>query len=277
MTFWLQWVSGFLMLCGLGFWVLVLFAPGTPDHLAEGGRWLEWRLFPHDMGQVLLRGLLWSFLLQGVVFGLLPGVRGAPAFFQVALTLVVYQGFLVWVVYAHLRRRRVPEDRVMGVGHGFAVEDMAWGLVGYCMVLPLVWLTLLLTKGFYQFMGWNLELQPMVQSIQVEDAPGQSLALFLLIGFVGPFLEEVLFRGVLFPVLARKIGLWPGLAGQAAIFAWIHLHAASAPALFLLGAILGLQYVHTRRLMTCVWTHALFNMMTLLYTLPLFSGGEGLP
>jgi membrane protease YdiL (CAAX protease family) len=161
------------------------------------------------------------------------------------------------------------------VGGGSRLHDLTWGLVGYCMVLPPVWLCLLLSEGLFQALGWEWTPQQMVQWVSVERSSSQSLALLLLIGFVGPFLEEVIFRGVLFPVMMRKAGPLPGLFLQAGIFAVIHLHAGSMVPLFLLGILLGLIYVYTRRLMSCVWTHAMFNAMTLFYTLPLFTGEVG--
>lgn len=274
----LQIVSTLLMLFGLGFWVSILFSPHTPSRVAEGGRWLDWRPLPHDTGRVLVWGFLLSLALQSLVFGLFPGLVDAPVFLQVALTLVLYQGVLVWLVYGHLRRNRIPESQALAMGHGVKLFDMVWGLVGYCLLLPPVWLTMLFTEGFFRFMDWDLELQPMVRSVRGEASVAQNLAVLVLIGFVGPFLEEVIFRGVLFPVLVRKAGVWPGLLVQAALFSVIHLHAPSAPALFVLAVVLGLQYLYTRRLMTCVWTHALFNCMTLFYTLTLFTGnGEALP
>lgn len=272
---WLQLLSTLLMLCGLSFWVSLLFSGQTAPRLAEGWRWLDWRPLPHDTGRVLLWGFVVSFLLQSLAFAVIPGVRSAPAFFQIALTLLVYQGAIVWWIYRHLRRVRVPESDALGLGGGLRMYEMVWGLVGYCMVLPPVWLAMLLTEGLFQMWGWELRPQQMVQWIQVESSVPQSLALLVLIGFVGPFLEEVIFRGVLFPVLVRKTGTVTGLVLQAGIFALIHLHAGSMVALFLLGVLLGIVYVYTHRLMACVWTHALFNTVTLLYTLPLFSGGPG--
>jgi membrane protease YdiL (CAAX protease family) len=271
---WVQVLYTGLMLCGLSFWVSIVFSSQTPVRLSEGWRWLDWRPLPHDTGRVVLQGFLFSFFLQALVFGVFPEIKTAPAFVQVALMLSVYQGVIVYMIYHHFHRVRVPESEALGMG-GWRLHDATWGLVGYCMVLPLVWLAMLLTEGAFDALGWEWKPQQMVQWIQVESSAGQSLALLALIGFVGPFLEEVIFRGAVFPLFCRKFGSLPGLLLQGVLFSVIHLHLGSLVPLFLLGVLLGLVYLYTQRLMACVWTHVFFNSMTLLYTLPLFAGGQG--
>ncbi|MBN2683688.1 MAG: CPBP family intramembrane metalloprotease [Pontiellaceae bacterium] len=79
-----------------------------------------------------------------------------------------------------------------------------------------------------------------------------------------PLCEELLFRGVLFPYLTRKIGLAASTLAVSAAFAFVHLNLASALAIFLLSVVLCLAYWRTGTLWVSIAIHALFNSTSLL-------------
>jgi len=262
------------LICGISFWGSIVFSPHTRQRLSDGWGWLQWRPLPHDIGRTLFVAFALSFLVQTVAAPLLLLTENWPGSLKIAITLLVYQGLIVVVLYRHLHRIRISESDAFGMAPGYALHDLAWGVAGYCMVIPVVGLTALGSQMLFTVMGWEVNLQPAVKMISGETSPLNSLLLFLLVGFVGPFLEEVIFRGVLFPVLVEKCGVTWGLILQGLIFSVVHLHAGSALPLWVLGMVLGFLYVHTRRMMVCVWTHACFNSVTLIMYLPILSGGE---
>ncbi len=261
------------LLCGISFWGSIVFSTQTRPRLQEGWGWMQWRPLPRDMGTVLFGAFALSLLVQVLVSPLLLFTGDWPASLQIALTLLLYQGLISVVVYRHLHRNRISESDVFGMEPGLELHDIAWGVAGYCMVIPFVGLSVIGSELLFEVMGWEFNLQPTVELISGETSLGNSLLLFLLIGFVGPFLEEVIFRGVLFPVMVNACGRMCGLVLQGLIFAIVHLHAGSLLPLWVLGIILGFLYIHTRRMMVCVWTHACFNSVTLIMYLPMFSGG----
>lgn len=48
------------------------------------------------------------------------------------------------------------------------------------------------------------------------------IIMMLFVTVLGPLFEELLFRGFLFPLLARSLGAWPGIVLTAAPFALVH-------------------------------------------------------
>ena len=89
---------------------------------------------------------------------------------------------------------------------------------------------------------------------------------------IAPLIEELFFRGFLFPALDRKIGLIGGIAVTAALFAAIHqgqLAHAWAPLsiLFVVGACLTLVRAITKSVAVTVLMHVAYNLtlFTLLY------------
>jgi uncharacterized protein len=107
------------------------------------------------------------------------------------------------------------------------------------------------------------------QLLQDALAGGLPLAMVALLAVVvAPFVEEVIFRGVLFRALADRINLPVGLVLSSVIFAGIHIEVvASQPfallGLFTVGFLLALAYHLTGNLMVAVLGHAVFNAISL--------------
>ncbi len=110
-----------------------------------------------------------------------------------------------------------------------------------------------------------------VQQQLLQDALAGGLPLVLvalLAVVVAPFVEEVIFRGVLFRALADRINLPVGLVLSAGIFAGIHIEVlASQPfalvGLFTVGFLLAWAYHLTGNLMVPILGHAVFNAISL--------------
>ena len=79
---------------------------------------------------------------------------------------------------------------------------------------------------------------------------------------LAPLFEEVIFRGVLLPVIARRtgIGLAAGLNGL--LFAMAHISIGELVPLTVLGTGLALVRLRTGRLLPCVLMHAIWNGVT---------------
>ncbi len=265
-----------LVISGVFFWLSLLLSQKTAGALNVGSRWLEWRPLPHDLTFRMVLAFFSGYVLQqlfGLLLFSLQLVDKLPIGMIVLLPMIFFQGLMTFVLYSHLHRSGLNPLEVLGMEEPFRVRDQIWGLVGFCMCLPLVAMSAKLTEWLYITFRWELENQPILEMVSNVDGWMNWVSLFLLVGFIGPLLEEVVFRGFLHTWLHQKLGLVPGLLLQAILFAVIHAHTASLLPLFCLAVLLGLVYIYTRRLMACVWVHALYNTMTLIVTF-FFSGGE---
>ena len=88
---------------------------------------------------------------------------------------------------------------------------------------------------------------------------GAGLALFVTVAVLAPCFEELLFRGFLLPVLARRRHLALALGMSSLLFGFIHLQPAGLPILGTLGLALGFATVHTGSLRTPILVHACWN------------------
>lgn len=77
---------------------------------------------------------------------------------------------------------------------------------------------------------------------------------------VGPMGEEVLFRGAIYPMLRRHVGIVVSVAITAVGFALVHGNLTQIVSAVPLAVLLALLYERTRRLWPCMLLHGLFNL-----------------
>nr|AUG32847.1 putative membrane associated protease [Paulinella longichromatophora] len=99
-----------------------------------------------------------------------------------------------------------------------------------------------------------------------------ALALFAFPAVIlAPLFEELIFRGVLLPVLGRKLGPGWGIIFSALIFGIAHLSLGELAPLTALGLGLGWLRVTSGRLAPCILMHAFWNSFTVINLLLLGS------
>lgn len=88
----------------------------------------------------------------------------------------------------------------------------------------------------------------------------QSIVLALLTGgIIGPFLEELLFRGIMMRGFLDRYKPWQAVLYSSLLFGILHLNIWQFFSAFLLGLFLGWLYTQTRSLWPCFILHAIHN------------------
>jgi membrane protease YdiL (CAAX protease family) len=127
------------------------------------------------------------------------------------------------------------------------------------MALPLVSLAGWLQEAIWGDPGGS---NPLLEMVLRSDS---ALAL-LCYGFtavvLAPLFEETIFRGVLLPVLSRRLGSLWGVVLSSAVFGLAHLSIGELPPLFVLGLLLGWLRLSSGRLSASIWLHTLWNALT---------------
>jgi membrane protease YdiL (CAAX protease family) len=159
---------------------------------------------------------------------------------------------LGWVVGAWMLAGTICKPRAWHFGFrrprlGPAV---GWSLVA---ILAYVGLTLIYT----------LILQPdSGEPIETGDNFGTLIGSCVVIVVVAPLMEEIFFRGFLYRILRGRMGLWPALVIDGALFGAVHLTSGGPLAVALiapLGFLLCLLYERSGSLYPCIALHALNN------------------
>ena len=132
-------------------------------------------------------------------------------------------------------------------------------LVGWVKVTPLVVFTgWFLVRLFGNPSGSN----PLLELV-LESRDPLALSLLALTAVVlAPLFEEVIFRGTLLPVLARRTGSVTGVVLSGLLFGMAHISIGELAPLTVLGIGLALVRLSSGRLLPCVLMHALWNAVT---------------
>ena len=132
-------------------------------------------------------------------------------------------------------------------------------LQGMLVSFPAVALSSLLVRRLFPDAGGS---NPMLQLV-LDSRHGLALACFAFTAVVlAPLYEELIFRGVLLPLLARRFGVVIGIVSSATLFAAAHLSLTEFVPLFLLGIGLAAVRLSSGRLSSSVLMHACWNGFT---------------
>jgi len=213
-----------------------------------------WSLSGRAAALVLL-GWFLTFYLSSHLAGLLllprPGLRWLAGPLSYALHAAAGVALLCWaegISFNSLWRRVAP---------GRIGRDLGWGLAFLSLAVLLVMVVALASAWVVPpDQSPQRDLQDLLRGL---SGWGPSLLMFLTVAGLAPFFEELLFRGFLLPVLARRLPTALALAGSALIFGAIHLQPAGLPVLGTLGLVLGLAMRHSGSLRTPMLVHACWN------------------
>ncbi len=130
---------------------------------------------------------------------------------------------------------------------------------GWLMIMPLV---LLIGWLMNEIIGDQGGSNPLLELVLGSNEFFPLFLLFITTVVLAPVFEELVFRGILLPVLVSKVGKISGVLLSALIFALAHLSVGELPPLFVLGIGLGLMRLSSGRLFPCALMHSLWNGVT---------------
>jgi membrane protease YdiL (CAAX protease family) len=242
-----------------------------------------------------------SLAVGAVLIGLFSGgSRSAPGESPRAVNLILgtasFHGAALALVHWFLRQNSLRWREAFGFREPGLCRALLLGLLGAFAALPVAWVLSqasaaamsaaddfvprlrewLLARelpGFlrhwaeHSLVGIDLEpvVQPTVRALQGGAPVWLTVYVGLAAVLVAPFVEEVLFRGILYPTLKdrgyRRTALW----GVSLLFAAIHGNLMTFVPLTFLALMLTLLYEQTGNLLAPILTHALFNALNFVW------------
>lgn len=175
-----------------------------------------------------------------------------------ALYYAVQVGVIVWLV----RRRDGDPASALGIRH----DSRSWleGLRSAGLVIAGLAVTRLLAS-VYALITREMGLLPRsatdLPSLFGSGGVGFALAVLMVV-FIGPTVEELVFRGALQGGLAERFGMWPAIVIQAALFSAFHRSWWLLVPTFILGVVLGWLTERRGSLWPAIMLHALYNAIT---------------
>jgi len=147
------------------------------------------------------------------------------------------------------------------------------------------WKLLALGAALFFVLALLQSLLPMPKDTPFEhlfDRPRDAYLLSIIAVTLGPLMEELFFRGFMYPVLARRMGVAWGIALTALPFGLIHLPQygwawGAALVIFLVGVVCGVVRAATRSVGAIFLVHVGFNGTQMLIAVVMTQGFRHMP
>jgi len=255
----LLWLAGLIGAALLG-GVLLWWRGGVrarPAGWAEGPARAPWTL--GEGYAVIVRagllGLLGLFVFSQFAHSYFrPGVVASWATLFASLPMV-------WLIHRRLLR---PHGRRLATSLGLTLRGVgAWRLAKISLaVLALEWGGSLCIA----WLGWKVGLQAHWSEAVYERAifgPWQTTVLGGINAVIwAPLFEEIGFRGLLYPTVRARFGVWAGIVASAVIFASLHLYSvAGFLAVLWSGLVFAWAYERYRSLLPGMIVHGAGNLL----------------
>ncbi|MBP7830107.1 MAG: CPBP family intramembrane metalloprotease [Kiritimatiellae bacterium] len=169
----------------------------------------------------------------------------------------------LWLVSRSLSRRGLTWRRAFGGLRAGWPARLGAGALYYLAAMPFIWFYSLVYQAGLRASGYTPEWQDVAAAFAGESSGAVRLLLFLLAVGLAPVFEEVIFRGILLPLVARRWGVAAAVVAVSALFALVHGHLPSLLPLFLIAVAFSLGYIYSGSLLVPVTMHALFNGINL--------------
>ncbi|MBN1793496.1 MAG: CPBP family intramembrane metalloprotease [Candidatus Omnitrophica bacterium] len=139
------------------------------------------------------------------------------------------------------------------------LADIKTGLRGYITIIPVLAVVLSLTSVIVKAIQYEIPPQPIFDIFFEETDTRMLTASFLFVIFLGPLVEEMFFRGFLYPALRARTGRLLGMMISAALFSALHTNLVGFAPIFILGMLLAFLYERTGSLFSSLSVHILHN------------------
>jgi len=194
-----------------------------------------------------------------------------------ATDLALFMAVGVGAYLATLRARLLtppPSPGALGRALGLGSSGGLFKpLLFAAMTLALATPAILGVMNLWPILLQGIGREPLPQDVLLDVLSQSGLGLgiaVVLASFVGPALEELLFRGFLQPVLRGRVGIGGSIVLTSFLFASIHGLDASGP-VFCLSLVLCYLRERTDRLAPSILAHCLWNGTTLMLSLAFVS------
>jgi hypothetical protein len=172
---------------------------------------------------------------------------------------LMYQGVTLVMIGVFLRLHQIKWSDAFGFTTKQIARTLALAALATAIVLPITMALGEVSRLVLEGMGKPAELQESVKALQTTETFQQQVYFAIVTIFVAPFVEEVMFRGILYPTIKQfgfpKFALW----STSMFFAISHFNAVAFVPLLFMAVILTFLYETTENLLAPIVTHALFN------------------
>ena len=195
-----------------------------------------------------------------------------PTFKVLFVEYGIYLFIFCWIVFVFIKNK-VDVSQFIGVLNNKSI----WAIINVLIPLLLfcyagIWLTYYPVSFFFPDYVEKLLNDKKLNFIL--SSSRYYIPFFIQFLLIGPFFEEVVFRGLIIHRLAIKYGIIPTVFISSLLFAIAHFKL-NILSFFVLGLILSIVYLKTRSLVASIILHFSYNLGGLLYDIISFHLSKG--
>jgi len=236
----------------------------APEHadrlLARHWHWGDALWLALVMSVFLASLALVGKLLEAPIEALTPATTRGLIMLQNLATQALALGL---VIHLQLRSGSSLHDSLGGPSAPIRLR-LRQAVVFYLAAMPVIAAAAMISNALLTYSGLPPYPQPVLGGFIDTTAPLWFKGWLILTAVaVAPLVEEVVFRGVFFPALARHRGIPAAVVLVSMLFALIHGHPPAALPLFIVGSTLATAYLYTGSLLVPIFIHAIFNAVNL--------------
>jgi len=255
--------------------MLLVFAAGISAAITL---FLHWRKYPPDWQssarQLSQRRWEWwdAVCIIGAIAFISFGILGILRLFHIPelrfnlrsliLQTISTHGVILAYVIAALALRRNRWRDAFGGGSERFIADIRRGIFAMLAATVIVGPVLLFNRWLMETLGVRDVTQKILEDFAGTGSFSARLYFAMLAVLIAPAAEEMLFRGIMFPVLLRRLPVFASTAIVSALFAGIHFHLPLFLPLFAFSICLCTAYLATGSIIVPITMHALFNATT---------------
>jgi len=187
-----------------------------------------------------------------------------PCFKSDNFRMIVNSAFLDCLTVFFILTAAVVQykDRLisLGISAKRCVKNIFYGIVGYIAIVPILALVLVAIMVIVNLTKYVPERQPVVELFLKEESAFLLAFTSLFAAIVGPFIEELFFRGFMYSAFKRYAGVFWATFLTAAIFSALHSNIVGFLPIMVLGVLLAYLYEKTGTLVSSITVHIMHNM-----------------
>jgi len=190
--------------------------------------------------------------------------------YEISQSLKIFFGYLfmaippLYIIYRQIKfidKQFILEKDYFQFNIKPIKESLYQGFKGWIMIIPFVLLTSLIMNLIVKNEAGS---NPLLEIVLNNNNYFAFILLFFTTTLIAPLFEEIIFRGVLLPVLTRDCGKTIGILISSFVFALAHLSINEFPPLFVLGIGLAITRLISGRLSSSIIMHSFWNGLTFL-------------
>ncbi|QNO14036.1 CPBP family intramembrane metalloprotease [Alkalicella caledoniensis] len=170
---------------------------------------------------------------------------------------MIFAGIVSFFIY-----KRMMKKRKRNIFEVSRFKKLSWdkAIVSFVAGMAFIFLSSIMLSLLSTLLPSALEIH---EENMLGLEQGGVLLLFLSVGIVAPFIEEIMFRGIIFDELETKVSLRTTIILQGLLFGLYHMNIAQGVYTSVMGIFLGLSLIWTGSIWAPILIHLGNNLFSL--------------